>query len=101
MQEIPGFLRAVWLDYTLYRVYGETQQPRSALLQTLNFSHMIEASPSVMRCLFVSGGLTALTPASLQDMMKIHYSPAGSNSRHDEETVILNWFNFLQECEGK
>ena len=90
----------MWLDFTLYRVYGETQQLKTGLLQTLHFDHVVGASPSVIRSLLVSGSDNLLTAGSLQDMMKIHYSPPGSNWCKMEETVTLNRFNFLQECEG-
>ena len=88
----------MWLDFTLYRAYGEAQQLRTGLLQTLHFDHIVGASPSVIRCLLVPGSGIRLTAAGLQDTMKIQYSPPGSNWRQMEETVILNWFNFLQEC---
>ena len=90
----------MWLDFTLYRAYGEGQQLRTGLLQTLHFDHIVGASPSVIRCLLVSGSGIRLTAAGLQDTMKIQYTPSGSNWRQMEETVILNWFNLLQECEG-
>lgn len=101
LDDVPLLLRTVWLDFTLYRVYGETQQLRNGLLETLHFDHLVGASPDMIRCLLVSGAVPPLSAASLQDMMKIQYSLPGSNLRQSEEAVTLNWFNFLQECERK
>ena len=69
-------------------------------MQTLHFDHLVGASPDLIRYLLVSGVTPPLSAAGIQDMMKIHCSPPGSNLRQSEEAVILNWFHFLQECEG-
>lgn len=100
LDDVPLLLRAVWLHFTLYKVYGEIQQLKTGLLQTLHFDHLVGASPGMVRCLLVAKGALLLSAASLQDMMKITYSPPGCNLRQSEEAVTLNWFNFLQECEG-
>ena len=69
-------------------------------MQTLHFDHLVGASPDLIRYLLVSGATPPLSAAGILDMMKVHYSPPGSNLRQSEEAVILNWFDFLQECEG-
>lgn len=100
LDDIPSFLCVVWLDFTVYRVHGEIQQLRGGLLSTLHFNHLITANPQAVRSLLASGDPFHVSAASMQELFKIEFSPQGSNDRFHEEAVIMNYYNFLQDCEG-
>ena len=99
LDDIQTFVRAIWLHFTAYRCYGEVQQLRSGLWNTLNFGHLVTANPQAIRSLFVSRQQN-LTAIDMQELFDVQYSPQGSNKRSHEEAVIINWFNLLQDCEG-
>ena len=93
------FLRAVWLHYVLYSVYGELQQFREGLLETLQIEHLVHEHPDIVWSLLAYKP-NELTAGYIQDLFDVHYSPKGSNDVKDEQAVIMNWYTFLVECEG-
>ena len=100
LDDIPGLLRAVWLDYSFYKIHAETQQLRNGLLETLQFNRLVRDSPVAVRSLLRAGSFQTLSAAKMQDMLDIQYSPQGSNRYAQETSVIFNIYNFFQECEG-
>ena len=92
LDDIPGLLRAMWLDYSFYKIHAETQQLRNGLLKTLQFNRLVRDSPAAVRSLLRAG--------SFQTLSDIQYSPQGSNRYAQETSVIFNLYNFFQECEG-
>ena len=93
-------MRTVWLHHTVCRVYGEIQQLKDGIVNTLNFNHIIASNPQAVRSLFVPSNFH-LTASFMQEEFIIEYSIDGSNDRVREEAVIMNWFDYLQDCEGK
>ena len=67
---------------------------------TLNFSQLIGANHNAVWYLFTSKGHRSLSTSFMQEIFLMQYSPDGSNSRTHEEAVIMNWFNYLQDCVG-
>ena len=100
VNEIQSFQRAVWLHYTVYRVYGEIQQLREGIMNTLNFGHLITTNNHAIRSFFIQEKYPHLSAAFMQEIFLVQYSPEGSNDRIHEEAVVMNWFDFLQDCEG-
>ena len=88
------------MSYTTYRVYGEVQQFKAGLLNTLQFDQLIAVSPEVVRCLLTEEKFFGISAAKLQELLTIEYSPQGSNYRLKEEAIIFNLFTFLQDSEG-
>ena len=53
-----------------------------------------------MRKLFTHSTST-LTSHQLETLMVPIYSPRGSNTREEEEAVMMNWIYYLQDIEGE
>ena len=53
LADIQELLRTVWLHHTVDRVYGEIQQLKDGIVNTLNFNHIIASNPQAARSLFV------------------------------------------------
>ena len=83
----------------LYSVYGELQQFRDGLLQTLQIEHLVHDHPDIVWSL-LAHKQNELTAGYIQNLFEVQYSPKGSNDIRDEQAVIMNWYTFLMECEG-
>ena len=69
-------------------------------LQTLHFRTLMKTHPLLLRQVFqVSQQI--ICADFIQDFSKVQYSPIGSNNRRIEERIMMNWINFLRDCEGK
>lgn len=99
VQDVQEFLRTAWLHYTVYNVYGEISQLKDGIANTLNLQKLISSNPQAVRSLFVIGA-SSLSASFLQEAFVIDYSLDGSNDKLQEESVIMNFFDFLQDCEG-
>ena len=93
------FFRSVWLHYVIYSVYGELEQFRDGLLETLQIEHIVHEHPEVFWSLIASKD-NELTAGCIQDLFEVQYSPKGSNNAKAQQAVIMNWYTFLIECEG-
>ena len=100
LKDVREFLHAAWLHYTVYNIYGEISQLKDGIVNTLNFQNLITSNPQATRSLLVFGKST-LSATFLQEAFIIDYSLNGSNDKSQEEAVIMNFFDFLQDCEGK
>ena len=93
------FFRSVWLHYVIYSVYGELEQFRDGLLETLQIEHIVHEHPEVFWSLIASKD-NELTAGCIQDLFEVQYSPKRSNNAKAEQAVIMHWYTFLIECEG-
>ncbi len=83
----------------MYNIYSDIFQLKDGVVNTLNFFYLIMSNPQDTRSLFVFGK-SSLSATYLQEAFIIDYSN-GSNDKIQEEAVIMNFFDFLQDCEGK
>ena len=42
-----------------------------------------------------------LTADYIQDLLKVYYSPHGSNLKVQEDKIVYNWMTYIQESAGE
>ena len=84
-----------------FRTCVELEELRRGIRETLLFESLILTHADCVWKLLVSSKLYNVTPSYLQDAFVIHYSVEGSNNRIYEEAVVLSWYDYIYECEGK
>ena len=83
--------------FCLYSIYAELTEFCNGLLNSLNLKPSV--SPKVLHCLLAAENAKPLTAECLQDLFVPQFSDHGSNARKAEETVIHNWFTFIEESQ--
>ena len=94
------FLKSVWLHHVIYSVYGELEQFKEGLLETLHNEQIVHEYPDVFWSLLARKE-NQLTAAYIQDLFNVQYSAKGSNDAKHEQAVIMNWYTYLMECQGE
>ena len=94
------FFSVAWKHFVIYSIFAELSQFRDGFLNTLNLKHLATASPAVLHYLLTAENAKPLTAETLQDMFVTQFSEVGSNHRKTEETIIHNWFTFVDEVAG-
>ena len=89
----------MWEHFVLYSIYAELTEFRNRVLNSLNLKHLASVSPRVMYCL-TADNAKLLTAECLKDLFVPQFSDHCSNARKAEETVIHNWFTFIEEISG-
>jgi len=92
-------MNMVWKHF-LYSIYAELTEFHSGLSNSLNLKHLATASPRVSHCLLAAENAKPLTAEGLQDLFVPEFSQQGSNARTTEETIIYNWYTFIEEVSG-
>ena len=100
MENKHEFLIVAWKHFVLYSIYAELTEFRNGLLNSLNLKHLASVSPRVLHCLLAAENAKPLTAECLQDLFVPQFSDRGSNARKAEETIIHNWFTFIEEISG-
>ena len=91
--------RSMSLNYVIFSQKAELDAIKSGF-DCLNFSHLVQCFPSLLKPLFVESGRKQLTASFVLDMFHVSYSPQGSNKRPREEEVVLHWNYYVTELEG-
>ena len=92
------FIRAIWLHYVFFQPHTELQQMRRGLYHTLSFDRLAALYASEMWHLFVPSDLFEVTPGFFCNSFDVHYSPEKSNQRMKEESIIVKWYEYIEEC---
>lgn len=100
MENKHAFLSLAWKHFVLYSIYAELTEFRNGLLNTLSLNHLALVSPRVVHSLLAAENAKRLTAECLQDLFVPDFSDRGSNARTTEETIIHNWFTFVEEVSG-
>jgi hypothetical protein len=100
MENKDEFLSGAWKHFVVYSIYAELTEFRSGFLNTLNLKHLASVSPRVVYYLLAAENAKPLTAECLQDLFVPTFSERGSNTRSTEETIIHNWFTFVEEVSG-
>lgn len=101
MENKQEFFSVAWKHFVLYSIYAELIEFRNGLLNTLNLKHLASVSPRALHCLLAAENAKPLTAEHHEDLFVPEFSDCGSNARKDEETIIHNWFTFIEEVSGK
>ena len=99
MENKDEFMSVVWKHF-LYSIYAELTKFPNGLLNSLNHKHLATASPRVSHCLLAAENAKPLTAECLQDLFVPEFSQHGSNVRTTEETIIHNWYTFIEKVSG-
>lgn len=94
-------LKTIWLHYSFFVPLAEIQQLRNGLRETLQLELLVALYPDEMHSFFVGSSLFNVTATFLCDSFTIRYSEPGSNKRTLEEAIILNWTDYIMECNGE
>ena len=102
IEKSDEFVKAIAYHYVINANMAALSQFRKGLMETLGFKRLATRNSSmVWSLLAASERPRRLTCVEVQDLFTVSYSPVGSNSRQREETTIMYFYAFLQECEGK
>lgn len=96
MENKDEFMSMVWKHFVLYSIYAELTKFHNGLLNSLNLKHLATASPRVSHCLLAAENAKPLTAECLQDLIVPEFSQHGSSARKTEETIIHNWYTFIE-----
>ena len=100
INDVTDIAYAVFMEYVVNRSGQELSQFIDGL-ETLGVTTLIKSNPQAMKQLFVyDAGSKRVTPSYILDLFVPCLSPRGHNQREDEEDVILNWNDYVQDCEG-
>ena len=97
-EDIPDIVEMVCTEFLIIKSISEINQFQDGL-NVLGISDLVKAHPNVLRELFVHDHKT-FTAADLDKLLLPVFSPIGSNAREKEESVILNWKDYIFEAEG-
>ena len=98
LEDKENVISALCRHFTIYTSIAELDQLLQGL-QTLQFRTLMKTHPLLLRQVFqVSQQI--ISADFIQDFFKVQYSPIGSNNRRIEERIMMNWINFLRDCEG-
>ena len=70
-------------------------------LQTLGVLEAIKNHPERFRDVFTKENLKPLDAATVDALFSIELAEVGSNARAKQELAIINWRDYLQDCESK
>ena len=95
------FASSVAYHYVINANMAALTQLRKGLLETLELKRLATRNASMLWSLLAASEKPRkLTSVEVQDLFSVTYSPVGSNKRREEETIIMYFYTFLQECEG-
>ena len=100
VDDIHTFVNCIWLHYTFFKPHAELQQLRKGFRETLQMELLICLHPDEVKSLLYASSSFDVTPGFLLDSFVTHYSDNGTNRRTLEESVILNWSEYVTECSG-
>lgn len=92
-------MNAIWLHHEFFFPHAELQHLRKGFRETLQVE--------ILTCLLAEHFHGLLTPTQafdpttkhLIDELIVSYSHEGSSNRTKEEAIMLNWSEYVGECE--
>lgn len=93
-------VKAIWLHVMFCIPHVELLQLQKGFRETLQMELLVCRYPSQVHGMLVGSTDFEVTSDFLLDSVVIMYSPEGSNKRASEEAVILNWTEYVTECDG-
>ena len=88
------FIKSIWLHYVFCQPHAELQQLRRGIYNTICFDCIY---PNEIWHLFAASRSFDVTPEYLCEAFVIHYSPDKSNNRIKEETIIVMWYEYIDD----
>lgn len=98
LEDKHAIVSSLCRHFTIYATAAELDQFIKGL-ETLNFHSLMLQYPSIFQKVFMACDQT-ITADFIQDFYDVLYSPVGSNKRKTEESIIMNWINYLHDIEG-
>ena len=95
-----NFISTVTKYLVVYRHLPALYQIRNGFRNCLEFEKIIDAHPNQVWSLLIAEGKPNLKAESLQQLFTIKYSEAGSNLKISEVNVVMNFWSYMQDCEG-
>ena len=100
LSDKDALVKSIWLHFVLFVPHMEIQQLRKGLRETLQVELLMCLHPEEMHSFLVSSRNFDVTSAFFLDSFNIYYSEQGNNKRTLEESVMLNWTDYVMECDG-
>lgn len=97
--DIPAIVSAVFLQYVILKSTQELTQFMEGL-DALGIIQFVRRHPNTLKSLFAYNSIAEVTSEYLSELFRPNMSPQGHNQREDEETVLLNWNDYLQDIAG-
>ena len=93
------FIQAIWLHHVFFLPHAELKQLRKGFRETLQVEILACTDGELLHAVFAS--TQAFEPAArhLIDQIIVSYSHEGTNNRTQEESIMLNWSEYVTECE--
>ena len=93
------FIHAIWLHHVFFLPHAELEQLCKGFRDTLQVELIACVHGDLLHSVLAS--TQAFEPMSkhLIDEIVVAYSHEGSNNRTPEESIILNWSEYVNECE--
>lgn len=88
-------VRALCLHYSILVSLAELEQLKRGL-SLQRFSTLMESHPHLLRKAFLPPKVV-ISSDFIQDMYTVLFSPVGSNNRSEEQSVVMLWYQYLQE----
>lgn len=86
--------------YIIDRLRSATEGFKAGL-PTLGILNLIEKHPDTMAQVFCSSSLLKLTASRMDSLFLPELAEEGANARPQQELIIMQWRDYLQDCEGK
>ena len=100
LNDATALVKAVWLHVVFCTPHVELLQLQKGFRETLQMKLLVCRYSAEVHSMLAGSSKFEITPDYLLDSLVIMYSPQGSNKRTSEEAIILNWTDYVQECQG-
>ena len=95
------FIRAIWLHHVFFLPHAELEQLCKGFRDTLQVELLACLHGELLHSVLAATQAFDPTSKHLIDELIISYSDDGSNNRTKEEAIMLNWSEYVNECEEK
>ena len=95
------FIQAIWLHHVFFLPHAELEQLRKGFRETLQVEIIACVHGELLHGALASTRAFEPTSRHLIDQIIVSYSHEGSNNRTQEESIMLNWSEYVGECEKR
>lgn len=99
LDDVDEIVKTVCVEYFIVRSTAEIHQFVDGL-NALDIGTLVKSHPTQFKEMFVYSS-KVVTGYDLDKLFLPLFSPHGSNIREKEESIILNWKDYIYESEGK
>lgn len=99
IKDKDDFINVVWLHHIFFVPHAELEQLRKGFRETLEVEILCLQHPDKLVEVLAANKLFIPSSKHFIDEAVIDYSDNGSNDRTKEEAIVVNWNNFVNECE--